>query len=261
VNHLERIVAATRKEVARRRTPASTRELYEAGRARLHAGQVRPFEEALSGPGLALIAEHKRRSPSAGGIRDGLTVGEVVGAYERAGAAALSILTEGPNFGGSLDDLRLARIISGLPILRKDFIVDRYQLHEARAGGADAVLLIVAALDRQELRDLHLFAKCVGLAVLVEIHDERELEAALEIEARLIGINSRDLGTLEVDTGRAFELRTRVPDGVVTVAESGFSKRAQLDELQDAGFNAVLVGESLMRSPDIEAACRSLIKR
>jgi indole-3-glycerol phosphate synthase len=251
VSHLERIVAATREEVARRRVDIPQSELAEAR-------DVRSFIQALAAPGLSLIAEYKRRSPSAGAIREDLTVEDVVGAYERGGAAAVSVLTEGPNFGGSLEDLRAARAASRLPLLRKDFIVDSYQLHEALAAGADAVLLIVAALAERELRELHGQAIAMGLAAVVEAHDERELETALGAGALLVGINSRDLGTLEVDTARTFELVKRVPDGVVVVAESGFSSRAELDELKDAGFDAVLIGEALMRADDIEAACRAL---
>jgi indole-3-glycerol phosphate synthase len=251
VNHLERIVASTREEVARRRDLVPHTELGATG-------EVRGFVQAVSGPGISVIAEYKRRSPSAGAIREDATVKEIVGAYERGGAAALSILTEGPNFGGSLEDLRVARQASSLPILRKDFTVDGYQLHEALAAGADAVLLIVAALDRRELEQLHDQAQAMGLDALVEAHDRRELQTALDIGARLVGINSRDLSTLQVDTRRTFELIEAIPEGVTTVAESGFTSRAQLNELQDAGFNAVLIGEALMRSPEIETACRAL---
>ena len=258
MNHLERIVAATREEVARRQARASRQSLHEAGRTRVSAGEVRDFVGAISGPRISLIAEYKRRSPSAGAIREDLSVSEVVGAYEAGGAAALSILTEGPNFGGSLDDLRQAHMASRLPILRKDFVVDGYQLHEALAAGADAVLLIVAALDQGRLRQLHDQATAMTLAVLVEAHTAPELETAVEIGARLVGINSRDLGTLEVDTSRTLELVRRVPEGVVTVAESGFSTAEQLKELEDGGFDAVLIGEALMRRADIEEGCRAL---
>jgi indole-3-glycerol phosphate synthase len=248
VNALEPILATTRAEVERRRGDAlPPRE-----------DELRDFAAALRAPGLSLIAEHKRRSPSAGAIRQDLTLEDVVASYQRGGAAALSVLTEGPNFGGSLDDLRRARAASSLPILRKDFIVDRYQLHESLAAGADAILLIVAALDDADLAELHHLASKLGLAALVEVHDARELERALAVGAALIGINNRDLTTLEVDTGRTFELRARVPAGKVVVSESGFSRRAELDELAVAGVDAVLIGEALMRSPRIEPAVREL---
>jgi indole-3-glycerol phosphate synthase len=261
MNHLERIVAATRGELEQRRAAIPQEELERAGRERIASGDVRPFAEALSNDGLSLIAEHKRRSPSAGLIREGVAVEEVVQAYERGGAAALSVLTDGPSFGGSLDDLAAARAASSVPILRKDFIVDEYQLHEALARGADAILLIVAALPGADLDRLHERALALGLAALVEAHDERELDSALEAGARLIGINNRDLVTLDVDVRRAFELLPRVPAGVTVVAESGLGGREQLDELADAGVDAVLIGEALMRSPDIEAACAALTGR
>ena len=169
-----------------------------------------------------MIAEHKRSSPSAGVIREGIALEDVVGAYERGGAAALSVLTEGQNFGGSLDDLGKARSAASLPILRKDFIVDPYQVVEAAAAGADAILLIVAALDRGTLAALHAEALAHGLDALVEVHDAAELAVAAEIGARIIGINNRDLTTLEVDIGRTFALLPERPAGALIVAESGF---------------------------------------
>jgi indole-3-glycerol phosphate synthase len=239
VNELERILARTREEVARRT-------------------QRRSFASALARPGLSLIAEHKRRSPSAGTIREDRALEEVVGAYERGGAAALSILTEPGSFGGSLTDLAVARAASSLPLLRKDFIVDPLQVHESLAAGGDAILLIVAALGDSELRELHELATELGLDALVEVHDARELERAVAVGARLIGINNRDLATLEVNTRRTFELLQRVPEGVTVVAESGFTRRTELDELAAAGVDAVLIGEALMRAADIEVAVREL---
>jgi indole-3-glycerol phosphate synthase len=245
VNALEPILAATRQEVDRRRTaPLEPRDT-----------EVRDFTAALSRPGLSLIAEHKRRSPSAGVIREELTLEDVVGAYERGGAAAVSVLTEGPNFGGSLEDLRRARAASTLPILRKDFTIDPYQVDESFAAGADAILLIVAALDDPQLAELRHQAAELGLAALVEVHDERELDRALAVGAELVGINNRDLTTLKVDTRRSVELAKRIPEETIVVAESGFSDRAQLEELE---VDAVLIGEALMRSADVEAAVRAL---
>jgi indole-3-glycerol phosphate synthase len=255
---LDGILEATRREIARRReaVPAAALERTALGRARRRDAQ--PFLEAVRRPGLSLIAEHKRRSPSAGPIRDGISVEDVVRAYERGGAAALSILTDGPSFGGSLEDLRRARAACALPILRKDFILDAYQLHEALLADADAILLIVAALSNGELASLHRRACELGLTVLVEVHDERELERAAQVDASLIGINNRDLRTMKTDTRRTFALLERMPDGAAVVAESGFSNRRQLDELAGAGVDAVLIGEAMMRAPDIEAACREL---
>jgi indole-3-glycerol phosphate synthase len=264
MNRLDPIVAATREELARRREAVPSAELERAVAARAEADEpLRSFHAALARPGLSVIAEHKRRSPSAGPIRDDLDLADVVGAYERGGAAALSILTEKPSFGGSLDDLREARRVSGLPLLRKDFVVDPYQVRESYAAGADAILLIVAALSPQELASLHGEARALGLSALVEVHDDRELDAAMNLEPQpsIVGINNRDLKTLEVDTARTFNLLPRVGDRALVVSESGFSRPEQLDELADAGVHAVLVGEALMRSPDVEAACRTLTAR
>jgi indole-3-glycerol phosphate synthase len=262
MNRLDPIIASTRRQVAERRASVPEGELERAAAARSTAGDFRPFADALAhGSGPSLIAEHKRRSPSAGVIRDDLDLIDVVGAYERGGASALSILTETDNFGGSLDDLKAARAATGLPILRKDFVVERYQLLEAVAAGADAVLLIVAALERRELEALHVEARELGLAALVEVHDARELATALEAGAEIVGINNRDLTTLKVDIGTTLALAPNIPQGRTIVAESGFTTRAQLDELADAGVDAVLVGEALMRAADVESACRALTTR
>jgi indole-3-glycerol phosphate synthase len=256
VNVLERIVADTREDVRRRRREVPLAALETALAAR---GDDRPFSEALTSPGVSVIAEHKRRSPSVGTIREGASVADVVRAFERGGAAALSILTESKNFGGSLDDLREARAASGLPILRKDFIVDVYQLYESAAAGADAILLIVAALEQKLLARLHEEARALDLDVLVEVHDEPELECALAVvDADVIGINNRNLSDFSVDVQRTFELLADIPAGKTVVSESGFHAREQLDELERVGVDGVLVGESLMRAPDPESALRAL---
>jgi indole-3-glycerol phosphate synthase len=252
---LERILRTTREEVARRKRELSIDQLERGGEA---PAAYRSLQAALTEPGIAVIAEFKRRSPSAGMLRERPDVAALVGAYERGGAAALSILTEGPHFEGSLEDLREARSACALPILRKDFIVDAYQLHEARAAGADAVLLIVAALDQPALLDLHEQASELGLEVLVEVHDQAELERAKEVGARSIGINNRDLRDFSVDVERTFALLHEVPDGVTVVSESGIATAAQLRRLEERGVQAVLVGETLMRSPDPEAALRAM---
>jgi indole-3-glycerol phosphate synthase len=259
VNHLDRLVASARGEIERRRTVLDDQTLARAADIRMRKRVPRDFMGAVMDPGLSLIAEHKRRSPSAGAIREDLELEDVVRAYERGGAAAISVLTEGASFGGSLEDLADARAVTELPILRKDFIVDRYQLLEAVAAGADAVLLIVAALPGGELAKLAREARELELTALVEVHDARQLEAALSAQATLIGINNRNLNTLEVDTGTTFDLLGEMPDGVAVVAESGLRNRAQLDELEAAGVDAVLIGETLMRAgEDIEAAVRAL---
>jgi indole-3-glycerol phosphate synthase len=252
---LERIVETTRDEVERRRASVSLAELEAVLRER---PEGRPFSEALIRPGISVIAEHKRRSPSAGPLRENSSVVDIVQAYERGGAAALSILTEPFHFGGSLDDLRAARAATDLPVLRKDFIVDGYQVYESAAAGADAILLIVAALELDELAELLGEARSLDLDVVVEVHDEDELELALEVDADVVGLNNRDLSDFSVDIERTYELLSDVPAGKTVVAESGFSTREQLDDLERVGIDAVLVGETLMRAADVEAACREL---
>jgi indole-3-glycerol phosphate synthase len=255
---LEPILESTRAEVDRRRRVVGERELERAAAQRLQRDPVRPFRAALEAPGLTLIAEHKRRSPSAGTIRDELSLSDVVAAYERGGAGALSVLTEPTRFAGSLDDLRAARSTSRLPTLRKDFVVDPYQIYESLAAGADAILLIVAALTDTELRTLRGMAAALGLEALVEVHDRHELERAYAAGAEVIGINNRNLATLDVDPRRTLELLPLASAGSVVVSESGLHRRDQLDRLAEEGVDAVLVGEALMRALDIEAACRAL---
>jgi indole-3-glycerol phosphate synthase len=258
VNELQRIVARTRGELGERRREVGRSELRERAAARLERDPIRDFTAALASPGLSVIAEHKRRSPSAGAIRTDLELEDVVGAYARGGARALSVLTEREGFGGSLADLERARAAVSLPILRKDFIVDEYQVLEAVAAGADAILLIVAALDPADLKSLYDRATELGLGVLVEVHDGDELAIAATIEPAIIGINNRDLTTLRVDTARTFELLPSMPAGTVVVSESGLREPADVAAVAAAGVDAVLVGEALMRSRDIEAACRAL---
>jgi indole-3-glycerol phosphate synthase len=218
----------------------------------------RPFAEALSRPGTSVIAEHKRRSPSAGTIRDGASCSEIVIAFERGGAAAISILTEEAHFGGSLADLREARAATELPILRKDFTIDPYQLYEAKVAGADGVLLVVGSLEQSALASLYAQARELDLDALVEIHDDEELERALELDCDVIGINNRNLEDFSVDIQRTFDLLADVPAGKVVVSESGIHHRGQIEELEQVGVDAVLVGEALMRAPDPETAVREL---
>jgi len=254
---LEELVGATREAVERRKRE---RPLGELEREAVARPEGRPFSEALMRPGTSVIAEHKRRSPSAGAIREGSGPAEVVAAYERGGAAAISVLTEEAHFGGSLDDLHEARGVTALPLLRKDFTVDPYQLYEAKAAGADAVLLVVASLEPDELATLHELARELDLDALVEIHLPEELEAALAVDADVIGINNRDLGDFSVDLQRTFDLLADVPAGKTVVSESGIASRGQIEELEGVGVDAVLVGEALMRAPDPEAALRELTR-
>jgi indole-3-glycerol phosphate synthase len=253
---LQRILAETRVEVRRRKRerPLVEAPAREGGRA---AGQRR-FRDALRGEQIGVVAEFKRRSPSAGALREHPDVAEIVSAYERGGAVAVSVLTEGPNFGGALEDLRAARRACDLPLLRKDFVVDLYQLQEALAADADAVLLIVAALEHDELAALHDSARELGLDVLVEVHDREELRTALALGAEIVGINNRDLRDFSVDVERTATLMDEVPSGVIVVSESGIVGAEQLRRLRERGVDAVLVGETLMRAADPAAALGEL---
>ena len=254
---LDELVDATRDALRRRQRERSLSDLaaeVETGR------EGRPFAEALWRPGTSVIAEHKRRSPSAGTIRDGASCAEIVTAYERGGAAAVSILTEEANFGGSLADLAEARAATELPILRKDFTVDPYQLYEAKAAGADAVLLVAGSLRPEELASLYALAGDLDLDAIVEVSLPEELEVALEVDADVLGINNRDLEDFSVDLHRTFDLIADVPAGKVVVSESGIHTRHQIDELEQVGVDAVLIGETLMRAPDPEAAVRELTR-
>jgi indole-3-glycerol phosphate synthase len=253
---MDQLIAGAREGVEARRAELSQADLE----ARLSARREdRPFNEALTRPGLSLIAEFKRRSPSAGALApESIDLAAQVAAYEGGGAAAVSILTDARHFGGSLEDLRAARAACDLPIIRKDFIVDPYQLYEAAVSGADAVLLIVAALGDEGLRSLYQEARSIDLDCLVEVHDAEELERALEAGAEVIGINNRNLDDMSVDIGTTFELMPDVPAGKTVVAESGISGREELSELDRVGVDAVLIGGALMAAADPEAKVREL---
>jgi indole-3-glycerol phosphate synthase len=252
---MDQLIAGAREGVEERRAELPQADLE----SRLSGREDRPFNEVLARPGISLIAEFKRRSPSAGALApEAIDVAAQVAAYERGGAAALSVLTDQPHFGGSLADLRAARAACGLPIIRKDFIVDPYQLYEAAANGADAVLLIAAALDDGDLRSLYREARSIDLDCLVEVHDEPELERALEAGAEVIGINNRNLDDMSVDIATTYELMPNVPAGKIVVAESGISGRSELEELDRVGVDAVLIGGALMAAADPEAKVRDL---
>jgi indole-3-glycerol phosphate synthase len=229
--------------------------------ARAHAiPPSRPFEGALRAAAApALIAEVKRASPSAGEIRADADPRALSQAYEAAGAAAISVLTEPRHFQGSLADLRSVRSSVGLPVLRKDFHLDPVQLIEARAAGADAALLIAAAVSDDELTALLATAEDLGLGVLLEAHSDEDLDRALATDATVIGVNARDLETLEVDVPAALDRLRRVPDDRVAVLESGIATRADVDAAVDAGASAILVGETLMRADDPARAVRKLL--
>jgi indole-3-glycerol phosphate synthase len=256
---LEKIVARKRLEVADSKRATDTAALEKRLAA---APPVRDFFAAVSAPGaIRLIAEFKRQSPSAGEIRPGATVEEVVRGYAAAGAAALSVLTDGPGFGGSLDDLRAARAAVSLPALRKEFVVDRHQVVEARVHGADAVLLIAECLDDCHLRSLYREILDLGMTPLVELHSEEHLGRVLDLGATLVGINNRNLHTMTTDLDHVLRLRDRVPAECVVVAESGIRTRADVERLERAGIGAMLVGESLLKSADPGAAAAALLGR
>lgn len=256
---LARICAAKREAVTRRRAALPVSELE----ARLPATPPRRFRHALQAKlesdGLALIAEIKKASPSQGLIRADFDPLALARAYAAGGAACLSVLTEETWFQGADEHLRAARTAVDLPCLRKDFILEPYQVVEARVIGADCVLLIMAALADGAARELCDLATALGLDVLVEVHDAAELERALRLEATLIGINNRNLKTLQVDLRTTEQLAPLVPDNRLLVAESGLHRHADLERMATAGARCFLVGEALMRQPDVTAATRALL--
>jgi indole-3-glycerol phosphate synthase len=254
---LDDILARTRADLTVRMQQRPLADLERAARAQAPA---RGLARALRRPGqVAAIAEFKRRSPSAGWIRQGAEPGPLTLAYAAGGAAALSVLTDGPFFGGSLDDLQAARAGVSIPVLRKDFMVDRYQVAEARAAGADAILIIVSALDDGDIAALLQAAADFGVDALVEAHDQTEVLRAVALGASIIGVNNRDLKTFTMDRELSIRLRPLVPPDRVMVAESGIRDAADVRRLGAAGIDAVLVGETLMRAPDAGAALRELL--
>ncbi|MEN8376404.1 MAG: indole-3-glycerol phosphate synthase TrpC [Gemmatimonadota bacterium] len=254
---LRDILQSKAGEVARLRSRRAELEVAAAA-----SGPARGFAAALRAPDrVGVIAEHKRRSPSEGWMARDSDAAERCCRYETAGAAALSVLTDERYFGGTIADLRAARAACDLPILRKDFTLDPVQIVEARAAGADAVLLIARALDDGRLRELLDAARDAQVDALVEVHDEGELARALGAGAALIGVNSRDLATFRTDLARVVELAARVPESVTLVGESGVAGPDDVDRLGEAGVHAVLVGSLLMRSEDPDEALRGLVGR
>lgn len=252
------IIAAARRRVRESRAQADMRELERCAESHVPRGFRRGLERA-SKSGVAIIAELKKGSPSRGLIRREFDPKQLACELQDAGAAALSVLTDEEFFYGSLNNLRIASETTQLPCLRKDFIVDEFQVLEARANCADALLLIVAALEKQELHVLAKRARELSLDVLCEVHDEEELGRALDAQCDLIGVNSRDLRTFNVDLTTALRLVDSIPPGVVAVAESGIETGADISRLRSAGYDAFLIGETLMRAPSPGEALKGLI--
>ncbi|RLC93389.1 MAG: indole-3-glycerol phosphate synthase TrpC [Chloroflexi bacterium] len=252
---LDQIVATVSADLARRKETVPLRDLELLS---IRSEAPRDFHGALQGDGVKVIAEVKRASPSKGWLNSSLDVVALVQSYTRGGAAAVSILTEPAWFRGSLDDLAAARRATHLPVLRKDFIIDPYQVYEARASGADAVLLIAALLPVQQLCQLIVATHDLGMAALVEVHAEHEVEQALHAEATLVGINNRNLADFTVDVATTLRLRHLIPPHVTVVSESGINSADDIAALQAAGVNAVLVGEALVTSANPEVELRRL---
>lgn len=256
---LDKIVATKREEVARAKADVPLSVLEEQLG---EAPPVRDFFAAVSETAeISLIAEVKKASPSKGIIRDDFHPVEIARTYEAHGAACISVLTDAPYFQGSLDYLRAIRAAVARPVLRKDFIIDPYQVFEARAAGADAVLLIAECLNNQQFKSLHDRIEALGMTPLVELYDPANLSRVVDVGARLVGVNNRDLHTFEVDLGHTLRLRERIPGDRAVVGESGIQSRADAERLESAGVAAMLVGESLMREADIGAAVDRLLGR
>lgn len=252
---LSRLVLEARQDLQRRRHLMDSDRFEQA----VAAYTPRDFAAALRRQQLAVIAEMKQRTPSMGTLSDDYSPADLAHAYAEGGAAAISVLTHMAGFGGRVDHLRMVRAATDLPILRKDFITDPYEVAEARACGADAVLVIVAAFERTLLKELIAVTRSRGLAALVEVHDERETATALDAGATIVGVNHRDLRTFNVDLTLTDRLRRLVPKEVVLVAESGIRSAADARRMREAGADAILVGELLMRSADPAAQIRELI--
>ena len=254
---LGEIVTARRRRVEEAQASVALETFERAAAAR---AERRDFAAALSRGTLQVIAELKRASPSRGVLREDFRPDDIARSYEAAGASALSVLTEERYFLGSLADLKAARAAARLPVLRKDFIIADYQIYESVAAGADALLLIVAALSDEELHSFLKLCRDLRVAPLVEVHDETELERAVQAGATIIGVNNRDLKTLEVDLATSFRLRAGIPAACIAVSESGIKTREDLVRIAEAGYHAVLIGERFMTAADPGAALRDILE-
>ncbi|HET8791021.1 MAG TPA: indole-3-glycerol phosphate synthase TrpC [Modicisalibacter sp.] len=256
---LARILARKEQEIAERRARVGEAALLERARTQsAPRGFIEALNRTIADGDPAVIAEIKKASPSRGVIRENFQPAEIARAYAGAGASCLSVLTDADFFQGHEDYLIAAREACGLPVIRKDFIVDGYQVSEARAIGADCVLLIVAALDDSRMQDLYRQANELGMDVLVEVHDAHELERALALDLALVGINNRDLHSFETSLDTTFQLLSRVPQGVTVVTESGIHTRGDVERMREHDVNGFLVGEAFMREEDPGAALRRL---
>lgn len=253
---LSEIVRHKRTEITAAKQRIPEKQLQQSAES---APPVRDFHDALAGGQPGLIAEVKKASPSAGLIRADFDPVMIATAYEAAGAQCLSVLTDEKFFQGHLDYLRQIRAQVSLPVMRKEFILDRYQILEARAAGADCVLLIAECLETQELHDLHQFARELGMQTLIELYDAENLRRVLDTGTRLVGINNRDLRTFVTSLDHTFDLLAQIPPDVLLVSESGIRTHDDIQKLADAGVGGVLVGESLMRQPDIGIAVQQLM--
>lgn len=255
-NILDRIIADKRKEIALKKALIPVSQLEASvlfGRPAISLAQK--LKNSPSG----IIAEHKRRSPSKAVINQSHSVFEVAKGYETAGACGISVLTDGKYFGGSLDDLLLARACVNIPLLRKEFIVDEYQILEAKAHGADVILLIAAILSRKEIKALSTFAKSLGLEVLLEVHDEEELQKSVMPSIDMLGVNNRNLKTFEVSLDTSKVLSAAIPDDFVKVSESGISSVEAIKDLQQYGYKGFLIGENFMKSEDPGLSAKGFI--
>ena len=253
---LDSIIEGVREDLAARRLPLS--QLHEQ---LSQAPKVVDAHSRLLAEPMTVIAEVKRSSPSKGSLATISNPRQLAAQYQAAGAAVVSVLTEQRRFGGSLADLVAVRAEIDIPILRKDFMVDEYQFLEARAAGADVVLLIVAALSKNQLKDYYDLATELGMAVLVETHTHQEIEDAMELEPRIIGVNARNLKTLEIDLNAFAQLIPEIPSSIIRIAESGISARSEVEIAQSAGAQAILVGETLVKAGDPRAAIDQLLGR
>lgn len=242
---LDQIIANKKREVALKKIVISINQLENSG---LFNSKTNSLSKSILNSPFGIIAEHKRKSPSKAIINDRLSVEEVVKSYENAGASGLSILTDSLYFGGSLEDLVLASAAVTTPLLRKEFIIDEYQILEAKANGADAILLIAAVLTREEIKSLSEFAQSIALEVLLEVHNEEELEKSIMPSLDMIGVNNRNLKTFDVELQTSIDLITKIPDEFVAISESGLTSTETIQQLRSHGFKGFLIGENFMKT-------------